>query len=283
MANPPPLARRIELGVLLRTYRERAGLDVAKVAAALGWSYVQKVGLVEAGKRTLAPLEVTALADLYKLSPAEREKVIELGKAARKRDPGPAFVADWAQTYVALEAAASHLKFFAEELLPGIFQTEDYARVLLEEGGILSPPEIDLAVTRRLERQRRLTEPDAPRVTVVLSESSLRRRVGGASVMRQQIDHIRKLAESDNIIVHILPFTAGAHLALGTSFTLIHLGDPVATFVYVEALTGSEFHDRPPHTEVYTIAFDRAQRAALSPAESLDMLDHLAQEIDDVE
>ncbi|WP_190820561.1 helix-turn-helix domain-containing protein [Saccharopolyspora pogona] len=274
MANPPPpLARRIELGALLRTYRERAGLEVGEVAEALGWTYVQKVGLMESGKRKLAPLEVNALLDLYELGTEERERVVELGKEARKRDAGPAFAADWAQTYLALEVAASHLKFYAEELLPGLLQTEDYARAILEEGRSLTPREIDRAVARRAERQHRLTEPNAPRVTVVLSESVLRRGVGGPEVRRGQLDYLRKLTDLPNFAVHVLPFSAGAHLALGTSFTLLHLGDPVVTFAYIEALTDSDFLDRPPHTEVYILAFDRAHRAALPRAESLEMLD----------
>lgn len=284
MANPPPpLARRIELGALLRTYRERAGLEVGEVAEALGWSYVQKVGLMESGKRKLAPLELNALLELYDLSSPERERVVALGKEARKRDVGPAFVADWAQTYVALESAASHLKFYAEELMPGLLQTEDYARTILQEGGALAPREIDRAVARRAERQERFSGPDAPRVTVVLSESILRRVAGGPAARRGQIDYLCELAARANFEIHILPFTAGAHMALGTSFTLLHLGDPVVTFAYVEALTDSDFFDGPPHTELYTLAFDRAYRAALSEAESLELLERARSESDSME
>ncbi|GLZ36105.1 transcriptional regulator [Lentzea sp. NBRC 105346] len=281
MANPPPpLARRIELGALLRTYRERAGLDVAEVAGALGWSYVQKVGLVEGGKRRLAPAEVTVLAELFELSAEERDKVVALGRDARKRDPGPVFAADWAQTYIALETAATQLKVYAEELLPGLLQTEDYARVVLLEGGVLLPHEIDRAVEQRAERQKRLEE---TRLTAVLSESGLRRQVGGPTIMRRQLEHIVELAQRPNVAFQVLPFGAGAHLALGTSFTLIPLGDPLVTFVYVEALTDSDFYDRPPHTEVYTLAFDRAQRAALPAPESLAVLDQLVGELKQLE
>lgn len=284
MTNPPsPLARRIELGVQLRTYRSRAGLDVAEVAKALGWSYVQKVGLVEGGKRTLAPTEVTALADLFRLNETERAIVTELAAQARKRDPGPAFAADWAQTYIALEGAASHLKLFAEELVPGLLQTEDYARIVLTEGLALTPTEIELAVERRASRQARLAEPGAPRLTTVLSESSLRRLVGGPATMLHQVEHIVQVASRPNVALHVLPFEAGAHLALGTSFTLIHLGDPAVTFAYVEALTDSDFYDHPPHTEVYTLAFDRAQRAALPLVETLCFLNHFMQELKQME
>ncbi len=281
MANqPPPLARRIELGALLRAYRERAGLEAAEVADALGWSYMQKVGLVEGGKRKLVATEVTVLADLLNLTAAEREKVVELGREARKRDPGPAFVADWAQTCIALETAADHIDLYAEELLPGLVQTEDYARALLTQGAALTPQEVETAVRQRMQRQQRLSEPGGPRLTVVLSESGLRRAVGGREVLRGQLEHIRRLAGRRNVALRILPFESGAHLALGTRFTLIRLGDPVVTFAYVEALTDADIHDRPPHTDVYTLAFDRAQRAALSPAESLAWLDLLIGEFD---
>ncbi|MBB5954154.1 hypothetical protein FHS29_000724 [Saccharothrix tamanrassetensis] len=282
-AQPPPLARRIELGALLRTYRERAGVEPSDVADALGWSYVQKVGLVESGKRKLAAVELTVLAELLNLDADERAKVVELGKVARKRDPGPAFVADWAQTYVALETAAEHIKVFAEELLPGLVQTEDYARALLAQGVALQPDQVEAAVRQRTDRQRRLVEPGGPRLTVVLSESGLRRQVGDREVMRGQLTHLRQLASRRNVSIQLLPFESGAHLALGTRFTLIHIGDPVVTFAYVEALTDSEIYDRPPHTEVYTLAFDRAQRAALSQAKSLAWLDHLIDGFDRVE
>ncbi|CCH30435.1 helix-turn-helix transcriptional regulator [Actinosynnema sp. NPDC047251] len=278
--QPPPLARRIELGALLRAYRERAGVDAAAVADALGWSYVQKVGLVEGGKRKLAAVEVTALADLLGLDPAERAKVVELGKIARKRDPGPAFVADWAQTYIALETAADRIELVAEELVPGLVQTEDYARALLGQGAALTPDEIESAVRQRADRQRRLLEPGAPRVDLVLSESGLRRQVGGRAVLRNQLAHLRDLASRPNITVQVLPFEAGAHLALGTWFTLLHIGDPAVTFVYVEALTNADIHDRPPHTDVYRLAMDRARRAALSAADSLALLGRLIGELD---
>ncbi|MEV0677584.1 helix-turn-helix transcriptional regulator [Actinosynnema sp. NPDC050436] len=279
-AQPPPLARRIELGALLRGYRERAGVDAAAVAKALGWSYVQKVGLVESGKRKLAAVEVTALADLLGLDADERAKVVELGRVARKRDPGPAFVADWAQAYIALETVADRLDLFAEELLPGLVQTEDYARALLVQGAVLSPDEVEAAVRQRAERQRRLLEPGGPHLALVLSESGLRRQVGGRAVLRAQLDHLRDLASMPNAVVQVLPFEAGAHLAQGTRFTLLHIGDPVVTFAYVEALSDAEIHDRPPHTDVYRLAFDRARRAALSPADSLERLGRLILELE---
>jgi hypothetical protein len=284
MTNPPsPLARRIELGALLRNYRSRAGLDAAEIAKALGWSYVQKVGLVEGGKRTLAPTEVSALADLFELNTTERAHVSELAAEARKRDQGPAFVADWAQTYIALEGAASHLKLFTEELVPGLLQTEEYARTVLTEGLTLTPDEIELAVERRSERQIQLTAPGAPRLTAVISESSLCRLVGSPTIMMHQLEHIAKVASLPNVALHVLPFKAGAHLALGTSFTLLHLGDPAVTFVYVEELTDSDFYDRPPHTEVYTLAFDRAHRSALSQTDTSDLLNVFIQELKQME
>ncbi len=284
MANqPPPLARRIELGVLLRNYRERAGWEVSAVANALGWSYVQKVGLVEGGKRKLVPAEIMVLADLYDLTPEERDKAIALGKEARKVDPGPAYVADYAQTFVALESAAAHIRLYSEELLPGLVQTDEYAHELLALGTPLTGRRLEAAADQRAERQRLLLGPEAPRLTYVLSESGLRRMPGGSEVERGQLEHLRQLAGYPNVTLRILPFETGTHPATGTGFGLIEVGDSAVTFAYVEAFTDAEIYDRSPHTDLYTLAFERVERAALSPAKSRARLDQMIADLDRME
>nr|WP_253670349.1 Scr1 family TA system antitoxin-like transcriptional regulator [Streptoalloteichus tenebrarius]BFF02373.1 hypothetical protein GCM10020241_40480 [Streptoalloteichus tenebrarius] len=175
-----------------RRYRERVGLRQGEVAAAMEWSYVQKVGLVESGKRKLAPAEVDRLVDLYALSPAEAHEVRELGRESRRRDPAAAVpVAEHVQTYSALEAGARRIDIFQEEVM----------------------------------------------------------------------------------------FDAGAYTALGTSFTVLYLGEPASTFVYVEVLSEGVYHDRPPGSDIYVKAFDQVWKAALPEAKTLQLLDRQIQNL----
>lgn len=278
MGSTPPLAYRLVLGQLLRTYRERAGLEAAAVADKLGW-YLRKVNLVETGQRKLVATEVERLIELYQLTDEEIRKVLELAREARKRDTVTPPVAEWAQTYVAMEVAAHELRVFHEELLPGFAQTEEYARALLSQGILPMERGVEDAVARRLARQRHIMEPDGPRVTLVLGEAALHREVGGAKVMRRQIEFLREFAMLPNVALRVLPFRAGAHTALGSSFFLLYVGEPTTTFAYTETFVDGQWYDRPPYTEHYAIAFDRVHRAALPEAETLDLLERVIDEM----
>ncbi|MCP2260011.1 Helix-turn-helix domain-containing protein [Streptoalloteichus tenebrarius] len=277
-SSPPPLAYRLLLGALLRTLRERTGMTPAEVAERLGW-YVRKVNLVETGQRKVVLTEIDRLIELYKVSDEEEQRVRDLGREARKRDTASTPVAEWAQIYVAMESAARELRVYHEELLPGFAQTEEYAREILSHGFLPPKRGVDDAVLRRLERQQHITGPDAPTVAMVLAESALRREVGGREIMRRQVQFLRNLAVLPHISLRVLPNSAGAHAGLGTSFNLLYVGEPATTFAYAESLTDGQWYDRAPHTESYTIAFDRVFRAALPEDDTLTLLDQVINDL----
>ncbi|MFI0469890.1 MULTISPECIES: helix-turn-helix domain-containing protein [Saccharopolyspora] len=276
-SSPPPLAYRLVLGQSLRTYRERVGLDANTVADKLGW-YSRKVNLVETGQRKLVATEVDRLLELYELSEAEQQYVQGLAREARKRDTATPPIAEWAQTYVAVEVAAQELKVFHEELLPGFVQTREYARALLSQG-ILQPERgVEDAVERRMTRQEHLIGLDAPRVTLILGEAAVRREVGGRRVLLEQLRFLKTFAELPHVSLRVLPFSSGAHTALGNSFSLLYVGDPVVTFAYAETFIDGQWYDRQQHTEKYAIAFDQAHRTSIAERETLTFLDRLIEE-----
>ncbi|AUS77525.1 XRE family transcriptional regulator [Actinoalloteichus sp. AHMU CJ021] len=271
MRTPPPLAYRLLLGQALRAHRERAGLDAGDVAKELGW-YARKVAFVEGGHRVLALTETERLAELYSLSPSERDHVLMLAAEARRRDRETRPVAVWAQAYVAVEAAATRLRVFYEELIPGFIQSERYARAVLSTAVLPAAGGIDSAVAKRLARAAHVMGENAPQVSLVLGEAALHRRVGGTGGLRQQLDTLRHFAQLDHVTLKVLPFDAGEHTPIGTSFTLLDVGEPSATFAFTETMVDGEWHDSATYTQYFAVAFERVFTAALTPAESESLL-----------
>ncbi|MCP2331401.1 helix-turn-helix domain-containing protein [Actinoalloteichus caeruleus] len=276
--NPPPLAYRLLLGQALRAHRERAGLEPNDVAKALGW-YQRKVGFVESGHRKIAMAEAERLSELFQLSPAERERVLNLASEARRRDMVTPPVAGWALEYVAVEAAATQVRVFQEELIPGFIQTASYARAILSTALVPARDGVEAAVTARLTRQQRITGPDAPNVHLLLGEAALRRLVGGPKVMREQLRTLSEFAEADHVTLQVLPFVAGEYAALGTSFMLLDVGEPCATFALTETLVDGEWYDGPPYLERFTAAFERVASASLDVEDSHALLLQVRDEI----
>lgn len=120
---------------------------------------------------------------------------------------------------------------------------------------------------------------DAPQLWCVVGEAALFRQVGGRNVLRDQLQHLRKAAARPNVTVQVLPFDAGEHVALGSSWTLLHLEEPSATFVYTEALTSGDYLDKPAHTDRYVKAFDTLRMIAASDRDSVKMLDRRIKEL----
>lgn len=272
-----PAVRRVQLGIILRLLRERADLKPKDVAPRLGW-YVAKVTKLEKGGVTISDPELDRLIELYRVDGEEAEKVRRLGAEARKRDR-PSRVPDWGQTYIALETAAAEIKVYDSELIPGMLQTEDYARAVLSLSVANTADEIDARVTERAQRGKRLHIAEPPSLWVVLGEAALYREVGGPHVLHAQLQHLLEVGQLRHVTIQVLPFTTGEHIALGTSFTLLHLADPMATFVYLEGLTDADYLDRASHTAVYQEVFDKLRVTALGDRESATMLERRIEEL----
>ncbi|WP_461145228.1 helix-turn-helix domain-containing protein [Salinifilum aidingensis] len=277
MSNTWPAVRRVQVGLILRNLRERAGVKPKEIAERLDW-YSTKVTRVEKGELTVSAAEVEVLLTMFSVPDgAEAEQLRELAREARRRDQ-PAKVPDWAATYVALEGAATEIKSYDPELIHGTLQTEDYARAILSDP-LDDSRDIEPAIRERLARGSRVLEGTGPSLWCVLGEAVLYREVGNHEVLREQLEHLRVAAQRPNITIQIVPFSAGQHIAVGSSWVLLHLGEPVATYAYLEGLTGSDYLDKPSHTEKYVTAFDKLRAAAASERATMAMLERRIKEL----
>ena len=165
--------------------------------------------------------------------------------------------------------------------VPGILQTSRYAEEIIRVGFLAAPPgEIARRMQARLTRQRLLTRDTPLQLRVILDEGALQRQVGGPDVMAEQISHLIDMAGNPNIILQILPFSAGAHIAVTGSFTLLTFPGPtVSQIVYLENLTDELFIEGEAQAYQYSLAFDRLSELALGPEESITFAAQVARAI----
>jgi transcriptional regulator with XRE-family HTH domain len=277
-ATPAPRrVTRVQLGILLREWRDRAGLSSKDAADLLEW-HPSKLSKVEKGAARISAAELDRLLDKYGVPPEEAERMRALGKEARKRGVAGR-VPDWGQTYVELEQGADEIRMYSDELIPGVLQTDDYARALISTWPNPSSEDIDERLAYRVQRRRRLLAEPAPDLWVVLGEAALYRLVAGREGLWNQLRWLRELADHRSVSLQILPFSVGEHIALGAGFSILSFREPRTTFVYYEGLTGATYLDRPPHTEVYSAVFQRLLVAAANERESKRMLDERIKEL----
>lgn len=270
-----PTVGQIVLGLRLRDLRESAGCSFADAAYALSvnTTTVRRMEKAEVG---LKPPYVEKLLRVYGLSDAETESFLSLVDEANRpgwwhdfRDVLPS----WFSLYVSLEGEARLIRAYEPHCVPGLLQTEDYARALLRTGfPNASDEELDRRVALRMGRQQLLRGPAAPTLWAVLDEQVLRRHVGSAQVMREQIDRLTDLVTAPNITLQIIPFTAGPHPGMFGPFQLFRFEIPeIPDIVYTESLTGAVYLDQRPDTTVYLEVLDRmgAQAAPVQHTESL--------------
>ncbi|RNL86486.1 helix-turn-helix domain-containing protein [Halostreptopolyspora alba] len=278
MPNPGPQVLRVQLGRELRRLREAAGITSREEVAKVLGSNANKVSKIEQGQGTLTAAEVTKLLKLFKVTGDEAKRIQDLATAARKRGSYgkvPAF----GRGYVGMEADASSLRIFYEELIPGLLQTEAYARALYATSVTVAQADVDRLVQTRLSRRAVLNQDGPPSLNVVLGEAALRRHVGGKEVLLEQLEHLETMSQMSNVTLQVLPFTSGEHAALGTSFILLRVNEVEAEYVYLEDLTSGDFWDRPQHTNVYQLVFNRLQIAALGERETIALISNAVREL----
>ncbi len=258
---------RIQLGLQLRGWREQAKISSKEAAQAVGVD-PSRLSRLEQGAATIRSTEVDQLLTLYKVPADAVESLRALGAEAQRRS-GRIQIADWALRFLGLETAASDIKIYDGELVPGLLQTEGYARALLRTGEEMANPNTaEKALDERMRRQERLVQPHPPRVWVVLGEAVLYRAVGGPDVLKGQLERFLELHESRTAAIQILPFDAGEHVALGSSFTIFQLADLATNFVYLEYLTDSVYLDQERDLDFYNAVFNRMLMTAESARDS---------------
>ncbi|MFI0785267.1 Scr1 family TA system antitoxin-like transcriptional regulator [Streptomyces lydicus] len=248
-------------GDWLREQREAAGLTQQQLADAAVMTR-SHIAHIEAGRR------IPSKEDARRL-----DKALDTGNVLSSFLPGDdSAIADHFATARHLEQQATMIREFALSFVPGIMQTERYAHAVL---GVAFPPlsddERDRAVVARLERAKILNDPVSPVVWVLMDEAVLRRPIGGADVMAEQIAHIVRLVESDRVRVHVMPLGMGAHPLLPGMVSLMWFEDQPPA-VYCEGMYMGKVHDAPAMVERLQSAYHLALGDALPMKESLALM-----------
>ncbi len=275
-----PTVLRILLGTQLRRLRVAREVTRDEAAYAIRASHA-KISRLELGRVGFKERDVADLLTLYGVrDPAEREPLLALARQANA--PGwwhkyNDLLPSWFEVYVGLEEAAARLRTYENQFVPGLLQSPDYARAVIMLGhGAASEEEIERRVELRMRRQRRLTGPDAPRLWAVVDEAALSRPLGGAAVMRAQIEHLLEMTSYPNIRLQILPFERGGHAAAGGPFTVLRFAEPeLPDVVYLEQLTSALYLDKREDTDAYMEVMDRVSVQADSVSRTKWLLEQL--------
>ncbi|MDT3443914.1 MULTISPECIES: helix-turn-helix transcriptional regulator [unclassified Pseudofrankia] len=260
-AGSGPTVRRILLGSRLRRLRERSGISREDAGYHIRASE-SKISRLELGRVSFKNRDVEDLLTLYGVTDrAELEQVLTLAREANQQgwwQPYSDVLPHWFQPYIDLEESASQIRSYELQFIPGLLQTEDYARAVMSGRPGMSQDVIDGRVDVRMRRQKLLARPDAPRLWMVIDEAALRRRIGGPRIARAQIRHLLELIDQPRLVVQVVPFDVGSHAADGGAFSILRFPDPGLTdIVYLERLTGAAYLDKPEDVHQYTIAMDQ--------------------------
>lgn len=272
-ARVPTVPQRV-LAAALERHRDNAGLTRDDVARELEWS-AMKPYRIETARVSVSPGDIRELALLYKLDDAATEQLVTLARQAKR--PGwwkgmAEALPSGFSVHLELESTARGIRTFAEQFVPGLWQTEGYARAVLGARSVTSAPEqIERQVTVRLRRQQVLVrdDPPPPEMWTVLDEAVIRRVVGSRDVMRAQLERLREASSGPWVTLQVLPFSAGAHMAAYGSFSLFDPSDPAfPVTASTDRPAGTLIEDDPSSIALYTRIFDHLRATALNPAES---------------
>ncbi|CAM5609949.1 XRE family transcriptional regulator OS=Streptomyces alboniger OX=132473 GN=CP975_11920 PE=4 SV=1 [Streptomyces alboniger] len=179
---------------------------------------------------------------------------------------------DWSRKFMEYSEQAVTIQQYAAHVVPGLLQTEDYAREVLSLDALLEGEEqLEERLTARMGRQERLGSPDRPELWVVLDEAVLKRPIGGHAVTRKQLERLLDASVERHITLQVLPFDQGGHEAMGGSLTVLTLPDG-SEVAYTEGADYGQLIEEPTNVSRYKVIYDRLRAAALPPLMSLDMI-----------
>ncbi|MGW7349760.1 helix-turn-helix domain-containing protein [Streptomyces sp. NPDC054784] len=275
-----PTILRIVLGTQLRRLREAKRISREAAGEAIRGSHA-KISRLELGRTGYKERDVFDLLTLYGVhDPEEREEFLALARQASI--PGwwnkySDVLPSWFEQLLGLEEAASVIRTYEVQFVPGLLQTEEYARACVKLGHPRADErEVEKRVGLRVERQQVLTRPHGPRLWAVLDEAALQRPLGGAKVMRAQIEHLLWAARQPNITLQIAPFALGGLAAAGGPVTILRFMEPdLPDIVYMEQLTSALYLDKLEEVENYMVVMDRLCATADAPAKTVAFLEGL--------
>lgn len=257
----------------LRRLRTEAGVTPEQVLERIGVAR-STLSRIERAEVATSVGNVESLLHLYGVGPEDIAALVELAKAARKRGWWQRFgdvLPDWFQAYIGLEADASHISEYEPALIPGILQTEQYARALIRAE---HPNDSDEDVQQRIElRMRRQQRESPPTMWLIIDEAAVVRPVGGDATMQAQLERVLEASRRPGIDVQVLEFGAGEHASMGDSFTILTFADPRDTpVVYLENPVGGLYLEEPEEIDEFTAKFEHLRATAAGPRRSRDIL-----------
>lgn len=275
-----PTVRRRRLGAELRKRRENAGITLEFVAERMECSQ-SKISRIETGHSSVTSRDVRDMLTIYSTPADEVDVLVEIAKEARQKGWWHPYSSVLVGAYVGLEAAASSIRAYEQQVVPGLLQTAEYAEAMIRGAQPdWSDEDVMNRVRVRMARQSLLTrQDDAIRFQVVLDESVVSRPVGGDRVMRDQLRLLAEAASWQNVTLSVLPFERGSHAGMDGTFAILEFAEQDdSNVVYAENATGGLFLEKNDELLKYARIFENVQRAALSPEESAELIAQLAEE-----
>ena len=273
--------RRRRLALELRRLREATDLTCEDVAGQLDCS-ASKISRIETGKVLASPRDVRDIAEIYGVSDEQRDSLVQLAREARQKGWWQAYgdsVEPHLATYLGMESTASEIRVYRAMRLPGLLQTEDYARALFAVSSPGSARPDERSIAYRIERQQQ-AKVSRPRLWAVLDEAALRRQVGGPEVMRAQFEHLVSLTAESEVFLQIIPFTAGPQFSMDLPFAILAFPDQAdPDVVCIRYATGTVWIEETAEVRTYSVLFRHLQAAALSRHDSLGFVTSMLSEL----
>jgi transcriptional regulator with XRE-family HTH domain len=270
-----PAVLRILLGAQLRRLREAKRITLEEAGNVIRASH-SKMSRLESGRVAFKDRDIVDLFIYYGVTDEAQIQTLR-GIAARANSRGwwhdySDILPVWFEEYISLEEAAVEIRGYEVQFVPGLLQTEEYARAVTLLA-YSNPREIGRRVSLRMARQARLSGPEPVSLGMVLDEAVLSRPIGGSAVMRAQLQHLIEMSQRPNVTIQILPFKAGGHAAAGGPFSVLHFAESDLTdIVYLEQLATAQYLEKRDMVGKYLAVMERLRVEAASPADSVKRL-----------
>jgi transcriptional regulator with XRE-family HTH domain len=268
------------LGARLRKLREAAGVSREAAGDAIRGSE-SKISRMELGRIGFKLRDVSDLLGLYQVS--EEERATLLAMAGHANTPGwwqaySEMTPAWFAPYLGLEQAAETIRTYEVQFIPGLLQTPDYARAVLEIGADCNP-ELEQLVSLRIRRQRILHRPGPLRLWAVIDEAALRRPIGGTAVARAQLEHLIEIARLSHVNIQVAPFSSGSRAVAGGPVTLLRFPEAeLPDVVYLEQHATAVYLGKPAERTYYWNVLNRLVTEAPPPADTEAILHQILRE-----
>ena len=282
MARNPATLRTKWLGKLLRELREENDRTLAEVGDYLNRSF-SIVSRMENGALPIPQRDVENLLDLYGVTePDRRDALLRLHRMAALPAWWDVYAEDVAEPVIELpwfESLATAMRIYCATIIDGLLQTERYARAVVQAADVEQSGDVDRLVEMRLMRQAVLSRADPPQFSAVIDEAVLRRTIGGAAVMAEQLRHLVALSERPRVEIQVLPLAVGAHASPDGGFRFLELPEPLSEVVSVECSAG-QLYLEPPRSTRFASRYDHLRAAALGNEETAELVATIAEELE---